>query len=586
MFSYLRFRYRRSVRRVKRTFHLIRKSVNEYAARHLWGKWRQVRVVRRFLFIWWFIAAVGFVGLLQQMGALNKLAQKAVAEPGGAYIEAAVGTVQTLNPVLPESSTASDINRLIFSGLTRYNSRRQLVPDLAKSWEVSADGKSYSFHLRKDVKWHDGVPFNAGDVAFTLAAIQNPDSRSPLASSWEGVKVSVKDDNTVIFTLPQALNSFLDSTTVGIVPRHLLESVEPSMLREADFNQNPVGTGPFKIKTFAPSAKIIDLSAYADYHNGKPKLDEFDFKFYDTPAETVRAYAQRQVTSPGRIYPDASKDAERQSGLAEHDFTLPDAQTLFFATTDPILSDKALRTILSRSINRQSVLDKATNSQGVAITQPLLPGQLGYTAKYAPSPLNAAAARRALDEAGWVQSKPGAVRTKDGAKLHLNLVTLKGGELERAAGEIKRQWADLGIELAVNATDREQLQQTYMRPRNFQMLLYGVNLGSDPDIYSFWHSTQAKDPGVNLSGYSSADADRALEAGRLKSDPQVRTGKYDAFLKTWNADMPAAVLYQSAYIYATRDTVAGITARRLVVPADRFYEVEKWTVRQHFTSNR
>ena len=585
MFSYLRFRYRRSVRRLRRTSRAIRKSVTAYVDQHIWGKWHQIRVVRKFLLLWMLVATVGLVGLLQQLGTLGRVGQIIVALPGGTYSEAALGTVQTLNPLLPESATSGDVNRLIFSGLTRYNSQRQLVPDLA-SWEVSADGKKYTFHLRHGVKWHDGVAFTSADVAFTLAAIQNPDSRSPLASSWEGVKVSVPDDYTVVLTIPQALNSFLDSTTVGMVPRHLLESVEPSLLREAAFNQNPVGTGPFKIKTFAPSAKIIELSANPAYYFGKPKLDAFSFKFYDSIGDTLRAYVQRQVTSPGRIYPADSNDASTQSGLQEYNFTLPDAQTLFFATADPTLSDKNLRQILSRSLNRTDILNHATGGQGVALTQPLLPGQLGYVSKYAPTPLAVDAARQALDNAGWLQASPGAIRVKAGNQLHLNLVTVKGDELQRAAQEIKRQWKVLGIDVSVVAVGREQLQQTYMRPRNFQMLLYGVNLGSDPDVYSFWHSSQSKDPGVNLSGYSSPDADRALEAGRIKDDPQVRIGKYEAFLKAWNADAPAAVLYQSGYIYGSSQTVAGLSAQRLVVPADRFYGVERWTVRRRFDNPR
>lgn len=584
MFSYLRFRYRRSMRRLKRTFRQVQKAVTEFFSRYLSGKWRQVRVVRKFLILWWVIIAVAVVGLSQQVDGLHQLTRKAIAEPGGVYTEAALGTVQNLNPVLPESAAASDINRLIFSGLTRYNSQRQLVPDLA-TWDVSTDGRTYTFHLRHGVKWHDGVPFTSGDVVFTLAAIQNPDSRSPLASSWEGVKVSAKDDYTVVFTLPQALNSFLDSTTVGIVPRHLLESVEPSLLREAKFNHEPVGTGPFKIKTFAPSAKVVELSANPDYYMGRPKLDGFEFKFYDAPADTITAYAQRQVTSPGRIYPDTSRAASEQTSLQQKSFTLPDIQTLFFATGDPVLGDKTLRSILSRSLNRTAILDRATHGQGVALTQPLLPGQIGYTAKYAPSSLDVAAAKKELEAAGWTQPGPHAARVKGDKKLSFELVTLSGGELERAAEAIRDQWQPLGVDITVKAVGREELQQTYMRPRNFKMLLYGVNVGSDPDVYSFWHSTQAKDPGINLSGYNSGDADRALEAGRIKSDPQVRQGKYDAFLKAWNADMPAAILYQSAYTYGTRDSVTGIAARRLVVPADRFYDVQKWTVRQRFSTN-
>jgi peptide/nickel transport system substrate-binding protein len=239
-----------------------------------------------------------------------------------------------------------------------------------------------------------------------------------------------------------------------------------------------------------------------------------------------------------------------------------------------------LRQILSRSLNRQQIMERADNGQGTVTSQPLLPGQIGYTNRYALPPLDQSAVRGKLDEAGWVQKKAGAVRTKNGAQLQFKLTTLKGGELEQAAREIKRQWAGLGIGLTIITANSDELQQTYMRPRNFQMMLYGVNLGSDPDVYSYWHSSQAQDPGVNLSGYNSTDTDRALEAGRIKNDPDVRTAKYDAFLKAWNADAPAAVLYQSGYVYGTRDTTAGIMAHRLVVPADRYYDVERWTVRR------
>ena len=563
------------MRRFRRNARLWRTWSRNYIDRHIWGKWHQIKVVRRFLLLWCALIVVGFVGLTQQLGSLDRLTTLAVGLPGGAYSEAAVGTVQNLNPLLPESGTASDINRLIFSGLTRYNSRRQHVPDLATSWDISADGRTYTFHLRHGVKWHDGVPFTSADVAFTLTAIQNPDSRSPLASSWQGVTCDTPDDYTVVMKLPQPLDSFLDSTTVGIVPRHLLENVEPSQLREADFNQNPVGTGPFKLKTFAPSAKEIELTANPKYYFGKPKLDEFDFKFYDTPSETLSAFAARQVTSPGRVVPEIASQARDAVGLTEYDFTLPEETTLFFNTADSTLQDKNLRALLSRSLDRRDIMQQAAAGQGVVVTQPILPGQTGYTNKYDPGALNPADAKKALSDAGYPSGK-----------LHLKLVTLAGSPLELAAKAIQKQWAGLGIDLKVMAVDQTELQQTYMRPRNFQMLLYGVNLGSDPDVYSFWHSSQAKDPGVNLSQYNDPDADRALEAGRIKSDPLVREGKYDAFLKAWDADAPAAVLYETGFTYATSSDVEGIMAHRLVDPSDRFYGVERWTVRHRFVPMR
>lgn len=584
MFNYLQFRYKRLIRRWRRDARVLVRWTKNYIDRHIWGKWHQVRLVRRFLVVWWLLLIVALGGLLQQLGVMERLGIYPAAEAGGTYIEAAVGTVRGLNPILPESTAASDINGLIFSGLTRYNSLRQHIPDLA-TWDVSSDGKTYTFHIRQGVKWHDDVPLTSADVAFTLTAIQNPDSRSPLASSWQGVSFDTPDDGTIVIRLPQPLSSFLDSTTVGILPRHLLESVDPSSLREAEFNQNPIGSGPFKMKTFAPAAKTIELVANKDYYLGRPRLDEFDFKFYDNSTQALTAFAQHQVTSPGRLMPqDLDETVATDPHLALYNLTLPEEATLFFANDDARLSDKPLRQILSRSLDRTAIAEAATGGQGTALTQPILPGQTGYTTKYALTALAPDAAAQALDEAGWKATGAGGLRVKDSRKLEFTLTTLAGGELEAAAKTVAAQYAKLGIHVTVNAVAKDQLQQTYMRPRNFQMLLYGVNLGADPDVYPYWHSSQAKDPGVNLAQYNSADADRALEAGRIKSDALVRQGKYEAFLKAWNTDAPAAVLYQQGYVYGTRDTVTGVKAKRLVLPSDRFYDVQYWTVRQRLVA--
>ncbi len=580
MWGYLRFRYRRQARRIRRDVRTWQRWSANYIDRHIWGKWHQLRIIRRFLLVWWGLVALMAFGLLHQVNTLAALTKVMVPQPGGIYSEAAVGDVSMLNPVLPQTGPAADINRLIFSGLTRYNAKRQIVADLAKSWDISPDGKTYTFHLRSGVKWQDGVPFSATDVAFTIAAIQNPDSRSPLASSWGGVKVDAKGDETVVFTLPSPLESFMDSTTFLVVPRHLLESVDPSQLREADFNHNPIGTGPFAIKTYAPAAHEIALTANPAYYGGKPQLDEFDFRLYDTPQQTLDAYARHQVTSPGRILPESVARATKLANLNQYSLTLPDEVTLFMQNNDALLSDKTLRGILSSSLDRHAIIERSQSGQGLVVTQPLLPGQLGYTDRYVLPVLSNDAARQALDAASWVLPPGSKIRSKNGQNLDLTLVTLGGGDLARVANDIKRQWEPLGIRLTVKTTDLTELQQTYMRPRNFQLLLFGVNLGADPDVYSFWHSSQAKDPGVNLSGYSSPDADRALEAGRIKTDAQVRQGKYDTFLKAWNADAPAAVLYQTAYVYGVRDEAAGLVADRLVDPTDRFYGVEHWTVLQ------
>jgi peptide/nickel transport system substrate-binding protein len=553
-----------------------------YIDRHIWGKWHQLRVVRRFLLVWWVILAIGLIGTLKQMSWLGAANLVKLPVAGGTYTEAALGQVKVLNPILPDDTTSADINRLIFSGLTRYNAHRQLEPDLATSWQVSADNRTYTFHLRKGVKWHDNVPFTSTDVAFTIAAIQNPDSRSPLATSWQGVTVQTPNDTTVVFTLPNALASFLDSTTIGIVPRHLLEQIDPSSLREADFNRHPVGTGPFQLKTFAPSASEIELAASPSYYLGKPKLDNFTFQFYDTPADALTAYAQHQVSSPGRITLDIAGDATKLAHLDRLNYSLPEETTLFFNTTDKTFSDATLRTTIARALDRKAVANAATAGTALAISQPILPGEDGYTTQYQASRFSISDAAAALSADGWAMKN--GVRQKNGHQLAFTIVTADNTELKTAAGAVASQLNKLGMKVTVKSVALEDLQQSYLKPRNFQVLLFGINVGADPDVYAFWHSSQAKDPGINISAYNSKAADAALEAARIKTDPAVRAAKYNAFLKAWDADNPAVILYEPSYTYGTSDTAIGPAAHAIVTPDDRFYNVQNWTVRQRFGS--
>lgn len=576
MFNYFRFRYRRQIRQAQRRLSRMKRSYTAYTDKHLRGKWLQLRLIRRFILVWLAIIVIGTLGVISQIRDLNQRAHIAVAAPGGVVREAAIGSVKSLNPILPENSISADINRLVFSSLTQHNSKREIVGDLATSWDISADGKTYTFHLRPNILWHDGVEFGPEDVVFTLAAIQNPDSRSPLTASWQGVKAEAKGKDTVIFTLPNPLSSFLDSTSVGILPRHILESVDPTALRENSFNQRPIGTGPFKIKSFAPAANEISLVANENYYAGRPKLDGYRFDLFESNKDAVNAYASRSVDAIGRIAPEFQESVEKLKALKIYNYKLPSEVTLFFKTDGTILEDKTLRRILSASVSRKKIVEAANNGVGLSISQPILPGQPGYTTAFAISEQSQAESTAALKKAGWMLRN--GVQTKDGKSLRLNIVTLKGGELERAANELKSQWNKIGVELSVTAVIRSDLEQSYIRTRKYQMLLYGINLGADPDVYAFWHSSQIKDPGLNLSSYNSPEADKALEAGRIKTDIQIRKGKYLAFLKAWNSDAPAIVLYQLTYQYGINNSAAGLADGSLVEPNDRFYNVQNWTI--------
>ena len=189
---------------------------------------------------------------------------------GGVYREAILGQVKSVNPLFADNSATEDVNSLVFSGLTKINGEREIVADLAKSWDISSDKKTYTFTLKDNLKWQDGKPLSANDIAFTIGLVQNPDTRSPLAANWNGVKYEVVNDNTIRFILPSSYGNFLSNTTTGILPKHKLDKVKPSNIRSNEFNQKPIGSGPYKLDLLEVDSSSITLKASENYYVHQP----------------------------------------------------------------------------------------------------------------------------------------------------------------------------------------------------------------------------------------------------------------------------------------------------------------------------
>ena len=187
-----------------------------------------------------------------------------VPDRGGAYVEAISGLPKLLNPILATpDSIDSDLASLVFSGLTKLNERGEPAPDLALSWEVSADNKTYTFTLREGVQWQDGEPFSAADVVFTLRAMQDAAYQgSPeLAQLWRNVRVESPDPRTVRFQLRDAYAPLPEFASIGILPAHLLRDVPATELPGYAFNARPVGTGRFRVKAASRDELILDANA-------------------------------------------------------------------------------------------------------------------------------------------------------------------------------------------------------------------------------------------------------------------------------------------------------------------------------------
>lgn len=540
-----------------------------------WLPWMHNKPVRRVVLLW--VGSVALVSVLSflQLRALRSFYLEYAGQPGGGYTEGIVGSITTINPILTDSGANADASRLVFTGLTRFNHASKIEPDLAKSWTVSPDGRVYTFTLRTGVTWQDGQPFTAEDVVYTIGLIQKPDTRSPMASAWQGVEVTAPNASTVVMTLPVRYDAFINSTTVGMLPKHILQDTPASSLRVSDFNQAPIGTGPFTVNNFDTENGSVSLVANKNYYGGKPKLDTITLRVYDTQAALQEAFRKHQVMGMARAA--NSSGSTYGSGTVAHKLDIPEEVALFMRTKSPVLADVKVRTAVSAAIDRQQIIDLILGDTAEPLVVPALPDQLAAAKTYTIPKKDVDQAKKLLDDAGWKQTG-NATRLKNGKELRLSLVTAKNDDYQAVAEQLARQLAAIGIKLDVESFDAATLQRSYIAPRNYDVLLYGLNAGIDLDLYPYWHSSQIKSPGLNVSQYTSAPADKALEAARATTDARVRQVRLKSFLDTWSADDPAAMLYTPNYLYVAEDNVRGIVEGQLVTPADRFYNVQNWTV--------
>ena len=234
------------------------------------------------------------------VGSFYRSQTKITPASGGTYVEAVPESPHNFNPVLSTNDADRDVTRLIFSSLLKYNERGELVPDLASSYGISKDEKTYTVKLKDGVTWHDGEPFSSEDVIFTINAVQNSEYASPLRSSWQGVKAEAVSGNTVVITLKTPYAAFTPNLALlGILPKHIWKTVAPLNFPLAEFNLKPIGTGPYKFSKLQKDSlgRIIsvNLSANENYFAGTPNIKNIILKFYLSEEEAVSAFNRKEV---------------------------------------------------------------------------------------------------------------------------------------------------------------------------------------------------------------------------------------------------------------------------------------------------
>ena len=504
-----------------------------------------------------------------------------IPAPGGVYTEAVAGNPRFINPLLSQfNELDEDLCYLLFNGLVRIDERGLPQPDLAERWEVSDDGLRYTFHLRQGVRWHDGAPFTADDVVFTVKVLQSPDfpGLPELSEVWRNVEVEKAGPYEVRFTLKEPFAPFITYASIGILPAHVWSKIPVSLMAQSRFNLKPVGTGPYRLKELDAVHAVLEVNP--DFYGEKPYISEIVLRFYPDYESNFAAYRRGEVLGISRILPQYLQEAAQLKGLRIFSALVSGNAQIILNLNNPnvpFLRRKEVRRALLYALDRQAIVDEVLAGQGVVAHSPIPINSWAYSPPSTTYPYDPQKASALLEKAGWQDSDGDGVREKGEQELAFVLLTGDSPEQARLAQMIAEQWARIGVKAVPQFLPYADLVRDFLYPRSFEAAIVRWELGPDPDLYPLWHSSQRAD-GQNFGGYDSREADALLEKARLTPDYDRRRELYARFQELFAEDVPALLLYQPVYVYGVDGSVKQVQVGPLFRPAERFRFIAKWYI--------
>ena len=536
------------------------------------------------LFVVLFIFFVGSLGVL--VWRLNQNFIVTVPTEGGSLTEGVIGPARFVNPLLAVSDADRDLTSLVYSGLVRVGPKGNFIPDLAKSYEVSEDKLTYTFHLKDNLRFHDGAPLTADDVRFTIEKAMDPAVKSAKRANWNGVSIEQPGPKTIQLTLKKPYPAFLENATLGVLPSHLWQNTSAESFPLHEQNLEAIGSGPYKLSKITKDSNGIptayELKAFSDFALGKPRLEKITIGFYKNEEELVEAYKNGQIDSLGSLSPALVKELE-ESDQRVVKSTLPRVFAVFFNQNhNSVFLDATVRKALNLAVPRQEIVENIFHGYA----EPL--EGIFTSTNGEPTKTDLAAAKKMLTDAGWKLNDQGVMqKTTKASKdkpaatqvLTFSLATSNIEELKQIAEKLKANWTALGAKVEIEIYESNDLNQNVIKPRKYDALLFGEVMGRDSNPYPFWHSSQRTDPGLNIAMYTNAKVDRLLEEARQTSDLEERNKKYFEAETEIKKDQPVAFIYSPYFLYLLPSNIMGVSLPTLTNPAERFVNIHKWYVR-------
>jgi peptide/nickel transport system substrate-binding protein len=467
-----------------------------------------------------------------------------------AYVNASIGDARVLIPFLADDVSSSSICNLVYNGLTKVDKDLNIVGDLAESWDVTNKGLTVTFHLQKNVRWHDGEPFTARDVHFTYKTILDPRTGCPYISNYANIRqITVIDPYTIRFDYARPYAPALLKFGMGIIPEHLFKGVTD--IRKSVYARSPIGTGPYTFSRWKTGQYII-LRANPDYFEHAPGIKRYVFRIIPDQAIQFLEMVSGDIDSMGLNpyqFRYRSNTPEFQARNDRYHYLAHAYTYIGYNLKSPLFIDKRVRQALSYAINKKEIIDAVLLGLGEACTGPFLKGSPYYDEAVLGYDYNPEKARKLLREAGWKDTDGDGILEKDGKKFRFTLVTNQGNQVrEDIATIIQDQWSHLGIETEIQVVAWAAFLDQFVNKKNFQAVILGWTIPIDPDSYAVWHSDSMRKGGLNFISYSNPRVDELIKLGREEFDPAIRKEIYHKIHRYISEDAPYTFL---VFPYAT-----------------------------------
>ncbi len=474
-----------------------------------------------------------------------------------------------INPLLTSSTFSARLSEVIFDSLIQLDDHFEVKPHIAESWERSKDGMTWTFHLRHGITFHDGVELTAEDVAYTFQMIKENQGRIPFAFVFQDVTaIEAKDKYTVQIRLRKPIASFLQTLFMGILPKHILKGQN---LMTAPFNQRPIGTGPFNLKSWTENEIILE--ANHSYFLGRPYLNQIHVMVYPNQEAAWAKLMAGEVDFFPYLTPENYEVLKQIPTFRFYSIPMPFYYLVAFNLRERIFSDRRVRQALNYAINKDEIVGTVLRGQGQVAAGTIFPGSWAFNPDIKPYPYNPQKALKLLKEAGWGDHDQDHFLDKEGRPFEFTVHVNAGDDVkEKALLLIQQHLMDVGIKMKIRVFDAATLE--FLFKKQFQAFFPEIVARGDPDFsYTYWHSSQIK-KGFNVSSYHNFEVDRLLEAGRSEFDPERRKAIYFSFQEELLKDPPGIFLFWTNYLVGIHQRFKGVR----ISPVSPFANIREWYV--------